>query len=520
MMKKILIKFNYVSTRVYLNIRTILSKFIDLFYRTYVGIDISASEIRLSTCKRNRIRTWSSTPISKDLIKNGIILEPQTLGLVLDNIFTSMKLSRKRVICDVTGMPFVYRVINMPYTSESTDKEAIERAARKEMSLSETDMYLFWQILETHEQSKERDYLVFGLPRHAVHLLAETLSNARIKRYMLDVKPLALGRAVSSKDAILVSLEKEYVDIVIVIGGIVRVMHGFTPTKNEEMRDNYSREVLNGLQSAVKSLNRDYVNLPLSAEVPILLCGEVTNNTEIINHIKKNFENPASNIELLPIIPANLPKPQFSTALGLIWKTLPEKERIIWLQNYKDININFFSRLTKPLRERLKPSYAIGTLAFIALITLVYFSYDFYRKISIEMDSLNNENITATLLLNKARNENKDAQELKKQEMENLQNLQKQLEMLENEQEYIAGLQREYNYEINIIVTALPPQCDYKQIMMNSNGYSVIGEADSLNDVLNYTNNLENDSEFLALIKSVQPLTDNSVGFEVNIKRQ
>ncbi|MGD9117754.1 MAG: pilus assembly protein PilM [Dehalococcoidia bacterium] len=518
-MKTIIMKIKIFFMRVCASTRRIFWKFIDLFCRTYVGIDISASEIRILTAKRNIIRKWSSLPLSEGLIKDGIILEPQTLGLVLDNIFTSMKLPRNRVICNMTGMPFVYRVINMPFTGDNIDKEAIERAARKEMSLSEIDMYLFWEATETHHQLKERDFLVFGVPRHVVHLLVEALSKARIKRYMLDVKPLALARSVSSKDAILVNLEKEYVDIVVVVGGIIRVMHGFAPTRNENASDSFNREVLNGIRSAVKSLNRDYDNIPLPAEVPTLIFGGFTNDTDIANFLKENYENPVSNIELPDITPTNLPKPQFTAALGLLWKTLPEKEKTKWLSEYKDIDINFFSRLNKPLTERFKPSYAVTALSLIALIALVYFSHDYYRKVSAEVDSLDTESITATLFLNKARNDNKDALEIKKQEIDSLQNLQAQLEMLENERQYISGLQREYNDEINFIVTALPPRCQYTQITLNSNGYSVTGEADSLYDVLSYTNNLENDSEFLALIKSVQPLATDSVKFEVNINR-
>lgn len=498
-----------------------LWKFVDIFYRTYVGIDITASEVRLLTAKRNRVRKWSSVALAENVIKDGIILEPQTLGLALDNLFTSMKLPRKRVICDITGMPFVYRIINMPYTGATIDKEAIERAARKEMSLSETDMYLFWQATETHSQLKERDYLVFGIPRHAVQHLVEALSKARIKRYMLDVKPLALGRAVSLNDAILIGLEKEYVDVVVIVGGIVRIMHGFTPARNQEIPDGFKREVLNGLGSAVKSFKRYFPKISLPDDVPVMLSGELKDDDiEIKEFLKKNSGYLVSDTRLFTVNPTYIPKNQFSAALGLIWKTLPEKVMALKVPDYKDINIDFFSKLKKPLAERFKPGYAVTALVIIALAALVYFSYDFYQKESAKVDSLDIEYANNILLLNEAQTENTNALALKEGEAGNTRNLQKQLEALKSEQQYVAGLQREYTDEITFIITSLPSHCQYTQITMYSEGYKVLGEANSLSEVLSYADTLEDDSEFLAPVKSVRPLTTDRVEFELDVNRK
>ena len=74
--------------------------------------------------------------------------------------------------------------------------------------------------------------------------------------------------------------------------------------------------------------------------------------------------------------------------------------------NYKDINIDFFSKLKKPLAERFKPGYAVTTLVIIALAALVYFSYDFYQKEAAKVDSLDIEYANNIFLLNKAQTEN------------------------------------------------------------------------------------------------------------------
>jgi len=281
--------------------------------------------------------------------------------------------------------------------------------------------------------------------------LVEALSKARIKRYMLDVKPLALGRAVSLNDAILISLEKEYVDVVVIVGGIVRIMHGFTPTRKQEIPDGFKTEILNGLESAIKSFKRYFPKISLPADVPIMFSGELEDDgIEIKEFLKKNSGYLVSDTRLFTVNPTYIPKNQFSASLGLIWKTLPEKVMALRVPDYTDINIDFFLKLKKPLTERFKFGYAVTSLAIIALIALVYFSYDFYQKESAKVDSLDIEYANNIFLLNMAQTENTNALALKEEEAGTTQNLHTQLEDLESEQQYIARLKREYADEITL----------------------------------------------------------------------
>jgi Tfp pilus assembly PilM family ATPase len=59
----------------------------DIFFKEYVALDITGSEVRVISVRRNKIRKWGSEPLRDGLVKDGIILEPQTLGLIIDNLF-------------------------------------------------------------------------------------------------------------------------------------------------------------------------------------------------------------------------------------------------------------------------------------------------------------------------------------------------------------------------------------------------------------------------------------------------
>ena len=236
--------------------------------------------------------------------------------------------------------------------------------------------------------------------------------------------------------------------------------------------------------------------MSLPADVPVMLSGELDedNIIKITEFLKSNSGYLVSNTKLITITPTYIPKYRFNAALGLLWKTLSEKIMALRVPDYRDINIDFFSRLRKPLAERFKRGYAVTALVIIDLVALVYFSYDFYQKESAEVDSLDIEYATSILLLNEAQKENTNTLALKKEGDDNTKDLQKQLEALESEQQYITRLQHEYTDEIVFIMTALPLQCQYLEITMNPDGYNVVGEAESLSQVLRYADALEDGS--------------------------
>ncbi|MCR4393507.1 MAG: pilus assembly protein PilM, partial [Dehalococcoidales bacterium] len=221
-----------------------------MFNNTYVALDITNSDIRVLEVKGDKITRWSTTPIPEDSIKDGIIVEPHTLSVIIDNIFKTLNLNKNRVICSITGLPFIYRVISMPHSTRAVTDEAVERAARKEMSLTQEEIYLVWQATQTTTSKDELDYFVLGVPKNALSPLIETLSAAGVKPYIVDLKPLALARAASRNDALILSLERGYFDIVIVADGLVRVMHSVNPASRISDIMGNVNELVDGLNKA------------------------------------------------------------------------------------------------------------------------------------------------------------------------------------------------------------------------------------------------------------------------------
>ena len=496
-----------------------------MFFKEFVAMDITGSEVRVMSVRRKKVRKCGSEPLREGLVKSGIIIEPQTVGLVIDNLFKSLQLPRDRVICTITGLPFIYRVINMPDSGGVIDKEALERAARKEMLLTEPDMYLIWQPTEYHPEKKERDYFVMGIPKNAMKALSDTLAKANIKPYKLDVKPLALPRVVSSGEVIVVGLEKTYADISIVSRGVIRVIHSFALESKPDNDQAIALEVANGLSKAEKSYNRDFPGSPLSAETPVLVAGELAGGNPLLPLIQQLFGHPVNQVTSPLELPPEIEAARYAANLGLIFKVLSPVSTGLPESTYRDINLDLFAGLRKPSALRFKASYAYMAVGFIALAGLLYYSISLNAGAARNVENLKKQSASVAAQLASSQKTNKDSLALQKSETDSLANMQKKLDSLATEHKSIFGLQDDYAGWVKFVSNSLPTSAQYLQMTLNKATINVKGGAADPSLVLYFTEELEAENKVSsARINSITPvqsenLASQAVTFMVDIKK-
>ena len=184
----------------------------------YVTLNISATNIRLLSVKGRQVKKWGNAPLAPRLVRDGLILQPKAVGATIDALFKSTKIPKKRAITSLTGLSFTYRFLSLPRMKPALLKEAIPRGARKEIPLPLEELYLSWQAIGGGHD--ELDFSVVGVPRNLIDAVVQTLAEAGVKPYIMDLKPLALARAASRGDALIVALEPDCFDIVLVANGM------------------------------------------------------------------------------------------------------------------------------------------------------------------------------------------------------------------------------------------------------------------------------------------------------------
>ncbi len=477
------------------------------FSGKYVAVDITPGDVRALCIQQDQIVQWGSVPLPAGILKDGIILEPQKLSLVLEDLFTSLELPRKRVAVTITGLPFNYRTISMPLSGGAISQESIERAARKEMSINEPDMFIFWQLIERHADKKEADYFVAAVPKVAVRPLVKALDNARIKLYDLDIKPLALARLASTQNAILISLENKYIDIVIVAEGMVKTLFSYPLANTGGDQNRITNELVSGLDKTLKSYNRDYPESPLAAEMPLTVSGEMATDKVILKRLSEASGHTVVALEAPLTLPPDMVTALCAANLGLVLKKSPLKKVLDSQreQPYQDLDFNLLANLIRP-GLRVNVSQTAAVLSAILLLSLLYFAFNMRQEASQRLNVLNRESDAAAVKLLVLQKTNQDDLAAQKAGSENLQKLKADLEALTAAQQYFAGAGIDGVHDVKIVMTALPDRAIYKTVNTTKTSMTVSGQAATKEDVFQIASWLGGDNQVAeARVVSIQP---------------
>jgi Tfp pilus assembly PilM family ATPase len=439
-----------------------------------VTIDITNSDIRIAAVENGKITKWQSEPIPEGLIKGGTILEQQSMSVLIESLFKSLNLSKNRVICCVTGLPFIYRTINMPGIGKEVSRESLERAARKEMSLSEEDMYLSWQPVAENQDKKETDFFVVGVPKTSLNPLLNTLSLAKITPLSIDIKPLALARAAASENVLVVSLEKNYFDIALVANGMLRVIHSLSPSVDSDDIKAIVGELVDGLNKAVKSFYREFPQNSLPPETPIFLSGEFALENEMVNLIQEATGHPTGFIKSPVEIPPEMPIRLYAANIGLSLKTAAD---VLSNTQYRDINLNLLLSTHKLTKSKFKVVYVVAALVLLVAAAGVYYVYDMKAKSEATVAVEQQKSEALTKKITDAQKANKDVLAAKQTSLANLQAINDQITIAKDTSSQISGQKRDYAFRITYVLSKLPTGAEYKKLSMQPQEIQVQGRV-------------------------------------------
>lgn len=280
-------------------------------------LNIEGSSVRLLTVKDKTVQKWGDMPLEPGLIKEGLILDPRGMGLVIKNLFASQNAPKKDVIVSLTGLRAIPRFLTMPKISPHLLEEPIMREARREMPLALEDLYLFWQVIG-EVGNQQRIYLL-GVPRDLLDAQVQALAAAGIQPSVMDLKPLALVRAVNREQVIIADLEPDSLDVIVVVDSVPVIMRTFSLEEGLGLKEKIER-LADELTRTVKFYNDSHPEKPFSPATTVYLTGALMGDRAARNSFTKRVEYPVEvpnpPLEYTP----DLPLAQYMVNMGLALK--------------------------------------------------------------------------------------------------------------------------------------------------------------------------------------------------------
>ncbi len=286
--------------------------------RNVVTLAFETEEVRFLVAESERVTKWGRVPLPTGLISEGLITSAVEMGEILDTLFEEQQLDRGRVITSVSALRSVPRMITMPQLQASVLQEAISREAKKEMPVPLDDLYLSWaSIPDAGEQ--QRVYLL-GVPREFIDAQVRSLEAAGIRPFVMDLKPLALVRAVGEPEAIIVNLEARALDIVLVVDYLPAIMRAFSFAAEGVSQQAKRDRLLEELTQTIRFYNDGHGNAPINPTTPVYVTGKLLSSPETASYLTGVLDRPVEFPRAPLEYSGELPVPEYLTNLGLALK--------------------------------------------------------------------------------------------------------------------------------------------------------------------------------------------------------
>ena len=458
----------------------------------YTTLSITNNSIRVLSVKGKRVYKWGNATLTAGLVLDGLITQPDIVGKTIRDLFKSIKVPREKVIVSISGLAFTYRFLNLPRLKQDLLEEAILRGFKREISLSLEDLYLSWQVLPGEED--EQTYFVLGISRYLIDALVQTLEAAGVEPYVMDIQPLALARVANRTNGIIANLESECFDIIIIADGLLTVVHTISPRGEGATLEDNIRRLVDELTKTVTFYHSNNPNNKLPADIPLLLTGELAEDTATQELLQSMTEYTVEPLVPLLDLPSDIPMASYAVNMGLALKKLPkiktDKEEPV---RYHDTNINMLSaKIRKPKKPQTPLKIIIMGVFLAIVIILLYPLYQSKEKMSDDNSSLESRLQRVSRELNLAGLIAAEAEITENTTQE----LDVRLNAIQGVQGDILGPRGTFTENFQAVTGELRQQLYLTSVEIDKETIIIEGEADSVFTVVEYATELENKGLF------------------------
>ncbi|MBI2940164.1 MAG: pilus assembly protein PilM [Chloroflexi bacterium] len=285
---------------------------------TRVTVDLSPDAIRLLEMSQQRVTRWWSFELDGAFVRDGLVVQPAALAGILNQKFRQLQLPRHGILAALSGVQAHSTIVDLPSARYRDVGRYVEEEVERRLGLAMEDCYLHWVSLAPAR--RERDVFACAVRREPVQALAETFTEANLELRAIDLKPLALARAVGCRDAIIAHLEGFGLDIIIVQADLPLLIRSLPLDRGvldrEALQDRLLREVERSLL-----MYADLRERPLDPSVPLVLSGSLASGIALAERLRAAIRHPLGRPEPPIEYPPEFPLTDFLVNVGLALKS-------------------------------------------------------------------------------------------------------------------------------------------------------------------------------------------------------
>ena len=285
-----------------------------------VTVNIEERSLRLLTAMGGQVQKWGQVSLDPGLVENGLIRDPGQVGSALEVLFREQEAPKKGVITSLTviGLGSTSQIFDLPRMKLNLLESAIGREAKRAMPVPVEELYLSHQVIS--ESGDRQQVYVLGVPRDIVEAHISAFQMAGIQLKAMDLKPLALVRAVNQKNAVIADLENENFHVMVVRDSIPDITRSAVLHKEGFDLQQKARRLVEEVIRTIDFYNHSHPDKPLESSVPVFLTGGLTATPSVNKTIEAEMGYTVETPKPPLAYPEALPIHEFMVNIGLALK--------------------------------------------------------------------------------------------------------------------------------------------------------------------------------------------------------
>lgn len=285
-----------------------------------LSLSLEGTTLRILSANGDSVEAWDSVPFNPRFIRNGYVADPEGLGQVIKNALEERKLTKGKVVCALSAVGTTSRILSLPKVEKGQLGSIVNREARRVVGSSLDDSYLHWRALPL-KTAQQQVYLL-TVPKEPLHALMKAMATAGLKPRLIDLKPLALMRAVNRRDAIIANGESNSVEVVIVIDDVPTLIRSAFLGEELLSADYAVGRISDELVRTITFYNDSHHDEPLNPELPIYCTGAVAGSVPFAINVATLTGRPIEPLEPPLRYPAEMPAAHYMVNMGLVLRAL------------------------------------------------------------------------------------------------------------------------------------------------------------------------------------------------------
>lgn len=174
--------------------------------RECLTLHFEPDELRVLLASNGCPELWGLQPIPAGVVQNHQVVQPEQLAETISQVLKSLGIRARKARVALSHPRAIMRVLHIPPVPAKLLPETVYRAARREFPLPLEELYFGWQPLNGHA-NESATVFTNGVLKTSVDSYLQALKNAGIQVVAMELKSLALIRAVNHSDVVIVDLE-------------------------------------------------------------------------------------------------------------------------------------------------------------------------------------------------------------------------------------------------------------------------------------------------------------------------